>query len=241
MKILLALLFTLSSTLLIFADDPKSAWFQQVPEKLHKDPAFAYVEDDPKLPRVLLIGDSISIGYTPTVRELLSGKANVHRVPENGGSTFTGLDKIQRWLGTGKWDVIHFNWGLHDLKYWKGDEKGGKLDFNGTQVSSVEVYEKNLTQLVEQLKKTGAKLICASTTPVPERSTGRVAGDERRYNEVAARVMAKSDIPVNDLHAAVSPQLGEMQLPNNVHFKPQGSRFLGERVAAVISEQLAPK
>ena len=51
------------------------------------DPAFAPVTDDPKLPRVLLIGDSISIGYTIPVRKLLEGKANVHRIWENGGPT----------------------------------------------------------------------------------------------------------------------------------------------------------
>lgn len=239
MKTLLTLLFTLGSILSAVAADPQAEWFKQVPEKLRKDPAFAYVEDDPKLPRVLLIGDSISIGYTPATRELLAGKANVHRVPENAGSTVTGLEKLQRWLGSGKWDVIHFNWGLHDLKYWKGTGANGKLDLSGTQVSSLEAYEKNLRQLVEELKKTGAKLVWASTTPVPEGSAGRIAGDDRRYNEVAARVMSVAGVRVNDLNGAVSPRLGEFQLPLNVHFKTEGSRFLGERVATAISEQLS--
>src|SRR5438552_10306989 len=80
------------------------------------DPAFAAVKDDPALPRVLLIGDSISIGYTVPVRRLLKGQANVHRIPENGGPTSNGLKKIDSWLGDKKWDVIHFNWGLHDLR-----------------------------------------------------------------------------------------------------------------------------
>jgi hypothetical protein len=66
------------------------------------------------LPRVLLIGDSISMGYTLDVRELLKGKANVHRIPTNGGPTTNGLKNIKAWLGDSKWDVIHFNWGLHD-------------------------------------------------------------------------------------------------------------------------------
>ena len=64
------------------------------------------------------------MGYTLPVRELLKGKANVHRIPENGSSTDTGVRKLKDWLGEGKWDVIHFNWGLHDLKHWKD----GKLD-----------------------------------------------------------------------------------------------------------------
>ncbi len=82
-----------------------------------RNPAFALVTDDPKLPRVLLIGDSISIGYTVPVRELLAGQANVHRPLTNCGPTTRGLEQLDGWLGEEKWDVIHFNFGLHDLKY----------------------------------------------------------------------------------------------------------------------------
>src|SRR5438270_839998 len=87
------------------------------------NPVFAPVQDDPKLPRVLLIGDSISIGYTLPTRTLFAGKANVHRIPENGGSTARGIEKIDAWLGTGKWDVIHFNWGLHDIRIVEGKQQ----------------------------------------------------------------------------------------------------------------------
>ncbi|MCK5174613.1 MAG: hypothetical protein KAR47_14565, partial [Planctomycetes bacterium] len=79
--------------------------------------AFRAIEDDPALPRALIIGDSISIGYTSGVRGLLGGKVNVHRVPENCAHTTKGLEALDEWLGEKKWDVIHFNWGLHDLKY----------------------------------------------------------------------------------------------------------------------------
>src|SRR2546430_2696439 len=96
-----------------------SVTFAQQRAAKKPDAAMAEITDDPKLPRVLLIGDSISIGYTIPTRELLKGKANLHRIPANGGSTKDGLANIDKWLGTGKWDVIHFNWGLHDLKHWK--------------------------------------------------------------------------------------------------------------------------
>src|SRR5690349_5233165 len=77
------------------------------PPKVDPDrAAFEKVVDDAKLPRVLLIGDSISIGYTVAVRELLHGKANVHRIPTNGGPTTNGLAHLPAWLGAGKWDVI---------------------------------------------------------------------------------------------------------------------------------------
>jgi acyl-CoA thioesterase-1 len=90
--------------------------FGQVNDFGLQSPAFAPVVDQPGLPRVLLIGDSISIGYTVTVRKALAGQANVHRIPENGADTANGLKKIESWLVGSPWDVIHFNWGLHDLK-----------------------------------------------------------------------------------------------------------------------------
>ena len=116
--------------------------------KRKPNPVFAPVKDDPKLPRVLLIGDSISIGYTLPTREFLKGKANLHRIPTNGGPTSKALASIEAWLGTGKWDVIHFNWGLHDLKYMGPEgqnlfpkEKGGK-----PQVA-IAVYELSLIHI----------------------------------------------------------------------------------------------
>ncbi|MBL8830000.1 MAG: SGNH/GDSL hydrolase family protein, partial [Planctomycetaceae bacterium] len=76
--------------------------------------AWDFVQDDPKLPRVLLIGDSVSRGYTQATRKALAGKANVHRAPANCGPTASGVKNIDVWLGDGKWDVIHFNFGIHD-------------------------------------------------------------------------------------------------------------------------------
>jgi acyl-CoA thioesterase-1 len=198
------------------------------------DPSLAPITDEPGLPRVLLIGDSISMGYTLPTRALLKGKANVHRIPQNGGSTKDGIAKIEGWLGDGKWDVIHFNWGLHDLKHWKD----GKLDPAGPQVSTLDEYEKNLRELVKRMKATGAKLIWATTTPVPEGSGGRDAGAEQKYNEVAARVMKDLGVPTDDLHALCVPKLADWQLPANVHFKPEGYAGLAAKVAADIEAAL---
>jgi acyl-CoA thioesterase-1 len=199
-----------------------------------KDPSLAEITDTPGLPRVLLIGDSISMGYTLPVRELLAGKANVHRIPENGGSTRTGLEKLDAWLGKGKWDVIHFNWGLHDLKHWQDN----KLDISGPEVTSVEDYTDNLRLLVKRLSATGAKLVWASTTPVPDGSDGRVPGDESRYNAAAERVMKAANIPIDDLHALAASRLTEIQRPKNVHFTEAGSRALAQKVAESITAQL---
>lgn len=202
------------------------AWEKLVGAKNMKDPAFTYVEDDPALPRVLIIGDSISIDYTPTVRKELAGKANVHRIPENGGPTARGLENFDKWIGKKKWDVIHFNWGLHDMKY-----------ENGTQLASTEEYRKNLDALVTRLKETGAKLVWASTTPVPEGASGRVPGDAKKYNAVAADVMKKHGVPVNDLYTYIIDKLDKYQRPTNVHFMEEGSEYLGKRVAKEILKQ----
>ncbi len=192
------------------------------------------VDEDPALPRILLIGDSISMGYTIPVREALAGKVNVQRIPTNGSSTWVGLEHLDEWLGEKKWDLIHFNWGLHDVKYMKD----GKLDLEGTQVSSLEQYTENLDKLIVRLKRTGAKLIWATTTPVPEGASGRKAGDCETYNDAVLYVVGRHEVAINDLFAFAKPILGEIQLPENVHFSDEGSARLGKEVARRILEVL---
>ncbi len=198
------------------------------------------IEDVAGLPRVLLIGDSISIGYTLPVRALMKGKANVHRPSANCGPTTSGLKSIDKWLGEKKWDVIHFNWGLHDLKYM--GSKGGNLADPKAADSHQQVppcnYEKNRRTSVERLKKTGAKLIWCSTTPVPEGSGGRKVGDSDKYNAIAAKIMAENKIPTDDLFAFCKPRLKEIQKPANVHFSTEGSEALAKEVVASISKAL---
>ena len=84
---------------------------------------FANPSDDPALPRVLIIGDSISIGYTTMLRKNLVGKANVHRVDGNCRWSAYGDENIEQWLGEGDWDLIHFNFGLWDWYGWSQDDK----------------------------------------------------------------------------------------------------------------------
>ncbi len=193
-------------------------------------------QDTPGLPRVLLIGDSISIGYTLPARALLKGKVNLHRIPTNGGPTTRGLASLEEWLGQGKWDVIHFNWGLHDLKYM--NPKGG-LDLAGKQQVPPDPYDKNLRELVRRLRASGARLIWASTTPVPAGAAGRIRGDAAKYNAIARKIMAESGVAINDLYAFALPRLKDIQQPRNVHFSPAGSKALAEQVAAAILKALA--
>jgi pimeloyl-ACP methyl ester carboxylesterase len=197
---------------------------------------------NPSLPSVLLIGDSISIGYTADVRRLLENKANVWRVPVNGGPTTRGVEFLDDWIAGRKWSVIHFNWGLHDLKHIgaKGDTIVDVSAAGAHYQVPLADYEKNLAALTARLKTTGAKLIWAETTPVPPGAKGRIPGDELKYNEAAARVMTTAGIAVNPLHARAAEK-PDLQKPADVHFTDAGSSHLAEKVADAVTASLPAK
>ena len=183
--------------------------------------AWDFVQDDPDLPRVLLIGDSVSRGYTQSVRKALVGKANVHRAPANCGPTSLGLRKLDVWLGDGKWDVIHFNFGIHD---------------RNTPIAD---YGQRLEQLVERMKKSGAKLVWATTTPIPDDPAKKqTPASIVERNKAAAQIMRKHGVAIDDLFTAVTPHLKTMQNPNDVHFNAAGYEFLGQQVGKAIEEVL---
>lgn len=183
----------------------------------NKSNAWDFVKDDPNLPCVLLIGDSVSRGYTLAVRKLLAGKANLHRAPENCGPTANGIKKLPVWIGDGKWDVIHFNFGIHDRKTPLAD------------------YESRLETIATQLKATGAKVIWATTTPVGEGGMKDATdADLVQRNEAAARVMQKHGIATDDLYTFIKPDLDKFQNPKDVHFTGPGYDRLAEQVARSI-------
>lgn len=196
---------------------------------------------DPHLPQVLIIGDSISLGYTLPTRKLLEGKANVFRAKANCGPTTRGLENIDAWLGDRAWDLIHFNFGIHDLVMVNADGralKEGQSD-TGLRRTALADYEKNLTTLVQRLRKTGATLIFATTTPLPPGIAHITPGDELKYNEAALRVMKEYEVLIDDLHAWITPHLQTAQRPANVHFLPEGYDKLAEQVAKSIEAGLA--
>ncbi|MDF1659790.1 MAG: alpha/beta hydrolase fold domain-containing protein [Verrucomicrobiales bacterium] len=189
-----------------------------------KSNAWDFVRDDPELPRVLLIGDSISRAYTQTVRKELAGKANVHRAPANCGPTATGLRKLDVWLGNGSWDVIHFNFGIHD------------------RATPLDEYRDRLGQLVARLKATGATVVWASSTPIPDLPEKKwTAASIVERNAVAVELMQENDVAVNDLFSAITPHLAEFQNPDDCHYAAPGNQFLGERVAKFLGAHLNQK
>ena len=183
-------------------------------------------EEQAGLPRVLIIGDSVGLGYTPALGELLKGKANLYRARKNAASTLRGLELIDAWIGSENWDVIHFNWGIQDML--------GTPD--GKRQVEPEEFEKNLRTIVAKLKATGAQLIWATITPVPPG-----AGDAPGYNAIAARVMTENGVAVDDLFTAVEPHLAEYQLPQDVHYNAEGYAFLAKQAEASIEAALPAK
>ncbi|MEZ0386214.1 MAG: SGNH/GDSL hydrolase family protein [Verrucomicrobium sp.] len=182
-------------------------------------PASLAAADAPAAPsapakkRILLLGDSISIGYTPFVQEKLADKAVVLRPmnkankAENCSGTTFGVQHIDRWLQIdgGKWDVIHFNWGLHDLKHVLPEDPTKTSDkATDPPQATVEVYEKQLREIVAKLQATGARLVFATTTYVPEgpQKVYRSNADVERYNAAALAIMKEKNIAVDDLYTA---------------------------------------
>ncbi len=192
-----------------------------------------------RLPNVLLIGDSIAGGYLGGVQSRLKGVAHVER-GNSGGTTQNGLESIERILGNRDWDVIHFNWGLHDMTWqrrMKPEERGS------------EAYATRLEKLISRLRETDAKLVWATTTPWPENNYAYFEqrfgeklvyspAEEKKWSDAALAVIQKHQIPVNDLHTLLKPGLETYQKTDDVHFTRDGNRAMAEQIAKVVRAML---
>jgi lysophospholipase L1-like esterase len=192
-------------------------------------------------PKILIIGDSISIGYTPFVQEALKNEAIVKHNPGNAQHTGTGLLKVEEWIGNKDWDIIQFNWGLWDLCYRHPEASvyGNRDKINGTITFSSEQYKENLIKLVIRLKQTDAKLIFVTTSYVPEGEAGRFKGDEIKYNKVAKKIMKENNVLVNDIHKA-SKKIHKkyMKEEGDVHFTEMGYELLAIEIINFIREEI---
>jgi len=136
--------------------------------------------------------------------------------------------------------VIHFNFGLHDLKYMGKD--GGNLadpkSPDSHQQVPMEQYAANIKKIATRLKETGATVIWRETTPVPEGAKGRVPGDSAKYNEAATKVVTELGEIETDPMFAFATEHSKHQQKANVHYTPEGSKVLGEHVAEVVRAAL---
>lgn len=182
------------------------------------------------VPRVLLIGDSISMGYYEGVQRRLSGKALVARLSTSAAVGDPALlQQVRMLLGQYRFEVIHLNVGLHGSDYTEAD------------------YRAHLPGLLAAVRRAGhgARLVWGSTTPwrKPAPDTAALHANNPRVverNRIAAELMAARNIPVNDLYGAVIAS-ADLWSADGVHLKPAGSDILAERVAAEIARVLAAK
>ena len=192
--------------------------------------------------RILIIGDSISIGYTPFVKENLANKADVFHNPGNAQHTGTGLEKIDEWIGNEKWDIVQFNWGLWDLCYRHPDSKvyGNRDKENGKITYALDEYASNLDSIVTILQtKTEAKLIFVTTTYVPENEAGRFQNDAIRYNDAAKKIMKNHSVIVNDIYEESIPIHQEVGKGlDNVHYSILGYEKLSELVTKFLKTEI---
>jgi hypothetical protein len=186
--------------------------------------------NETNLPRVLLIGDSIAREYYPEVEKRLAGKVFVARLAT---SRFAAdpvlLKEIELVLDQARFDVIHFNNGMH-----------------GWQHSEAE-YREALPKFIKTIRVHApkAKLIWATTTPLRDEKgvtydTKAEYSDERvaARNAIAAELVAAQKIPIVDLNAAVRghPEFHS----DNVHFNGRGVQVLAAQVSEAV-EKLLPR
>jgi acyl-CoA thioesterase-1 len=200
---------------------------------------------DPNRPRILIVGDSIAGGYYSATRWLFAGRAAVF----SGGTTYNDrnpdwkkiVDQYIEKGGEKGWAVIQFNWGLHAVKFVDEQNRNSEPGKPGAHIQfTVEEYARNLELFVNELKRTGAKLVFATTTPVPKGASGSIRHlDLTPYNEAAKEIMKKHGIPVNDLYAAALLRLPALQIENSVHFTASGSAELAKQNFEVLLPLLA--
>jgi len=192
-------------------------------------------------PKVVLVGDSIRLSYAPTVEAQLAGKATIVSPKPNGGDSQNVLKHLDEWVIREKPAVVHFNCGIHDTK---------KTKATGAFQVSPDQYEANLRTIVTRIRKeTGAVVLFATTTPIlddraaqartkAEYELRQAAVDQ--YNQIALKVMAELDVPVDDLRAALPDAEGTAKLmtPDGVHFTQEGRQRLGTCVAAFVAKHL---
>ena len=210
-----------------------------------------------KLPDVLILGDSISLGYTPQVKARLKGVANVSRPACNCGPSEFYLKGMKDWVGTNRWRVIHVNFGIWDNHYLKGPSDGMGLYWGrevtnalppvakGTAIrdlgfrirTPIKEYEANLRTILGFLKGHADKVVFCLTTPVPEWLACDGFGRIRVYNEMAAAVCAEMGVDVVDLYS-VAEQHADTYRSDGVHFKPEGYQLLAAEVGKGVVKVL---
>ena len=186
--------------------------------------------------RVTCIGDSIRMGYEPTVVRELAGWAEVLEMgPIQGGNTRNVLEHLDEWVLQRDLDIVHINAGLHDLARDVGPGPVNRVP--------VDEYQENLRRILSTIQQeTRARIVFGLTTPVDlERQhavdypINRINEDVILYNEKAIAVCKELGIAINDLYQVVVHHgVGQMLGPDGVHMKEEAYEILGNAAAAAV-------
>ncbi|MDR3411237.1 MAG: SGNH/GDSL hydrolase family protein [Formivibrio sp.] len=177
-------------------------------------------DSDPKLPNVLLVGDSISRNYYPEVRRSLRNVANVYLLATSASigdprlsqqlAEFVAMEKVH-------FRVVHFNNGMHGWSYSEGEYRQAFPAF----LASIRAMSPD------------ASLVWASTTPVKADAIGGATNDRvSARNAVALAFVSEANIAVDDQHALMLKHLDTYQ--DTVHFNDEGSQIQGRQAAEHI-------
>jgi len=191
-------------------------------------------------PLVILLGDSIRMGYQGTAKQLLKERADVWSPKENCADTVHTLAAIDTWLKGKAPAVVHINCGLHDM--W--------INEDGSLRHPLDMYLKNVAEIIARIKELApeAKIIFALTTPVDQErqktsNYGRIVrnnDDIPRYNVPTKKLAEEMGCLIDDLYSVVMEAgKDELMAADGVHFNPKGCRILGKAVAECVQKALS--
>ncbi|MBR6568973.1 MAG: SGNH/GDSL hydrolase family protein [Clostridia bacterium] len=193
--------------------------------------------------KVLLLGDSIRMGYDDYVKEILQGKCEVCYDADHNGrfSAYTLWQMNQMFRYHGPFDVVHWNNG-----YWDMNVEAPMVD----AMHPVEEYVHFLKRILGEIRRNGARPIFATTTPVLSAgSAADIAGTGalsiqydndwvKQYNQAARELMAAEGVPVNDLYALCKKDPYCYKCPDLLHLTEEGYRKCAQQTAEIILREL---
>jgi lysophospholipase L1-like esterase len=180
---------------------------------------------DPKLPNVLLLGDSLSRNYLPEVTKDLAGVANVYLMATSTSIGDPRLPQEIRAFATMEhvaFRVVHFNNGMHGWLYTEAAYKAAFPEFLRT---------------VRSLVAGTDALIWATSTPVQPRAFNGATNERvNARNAIAKAFIDAAKIPIDDQHALMLQHSDLYH--DSVHFNAAGSNLMGDQAAATIRKEL---
>ena len=188
-------------------------------------------------PQILLIGDSIRMGYCHNVRAELESEAEVLFPEGNCRCTAFVMESIAAWLtmcDPERLSAIHFNCGHWDAARFLDDD---------LPVTPLNVYAENVGRILSYLKRRfpDAAVSFATTTPMnpdpAKANVGRTTDELREYNRVGAEAAKQAGADIDDLFALTEDWPAEAFL-DYCHFTDESNKKLGAAVSEFLRGQL---